>query len=352
MIRAKELVKEALLRAANMLGVPSRYRPKPERAVRILTYHRFRVGARRDSSACLDVAKFCEQLDFLRRDYDVVPLEEAVRLARTEGASSRDLARPPVAITMDDGFEDNYLIAFPELRKRGLPATAFVVARFVQAGEPPWPSELAAIVDAVETLRLNDGRTISLTCADDRDAVTRSLFQFLKCRAPKERTAFLCDLRERNDAEHVLSALRPLTRVQLREMAAGGIEIGSHSMHHSVLTNVPADIALAEIVESREAVLELTGKVCRFLAYPDGKWNPDVAAMTKAAGYEAAVSQGWGLNVGASDPFALQRIDIPYYESMAVFAARVSGLLRPLAGSDAGLPAWKAGARESETREG
>jgi hypothetical protein len=74
--------------------------------------------------------------------------------------------------------------------------------------------------------------------------------------------------------------------------------------------------------------------------------------MTQAAGYEAAVAQGWGLNVGASDPFALQRIEIPYYESMAVFAARVSGLLRPLAGSDAGLSAWKTGARESETREG
>ena len=46
-------------------------------------------------------------------------------------------------------------------------------------------------------------------------------------------------------------------------------------------------------------------------------------------GYKAGVTQDWGINQILLDPFALRRIEIPYYENLEVFSCRVSRILRP-----------------------
>ena len=62
---------------------------------------------------------FISLLQLLQRDYHVVPLEEV--LADPGGAEGR----PKVALTFDDGWEDNYRVAFPHLVRFGMPATIF-----------------------------------------------------------------------------------------------------------------------------------------------------------------------------------------------------------------------------------
>lgn len=330
MIAGRALLKEVVAHTAEGLGVPRRYCRLAKGAVRILTYHRFREGFRRDFAACLDIARFREHLDLLERDYAVVPLAAAVSLSQPGPSVGVASGKPPVAITVDDGFEDNYELAFPELRRRGLSATFFVVARFIQSGEVPWPSRLAAIIAGLGTLDLGDGQVLNVKNEAEADAARMMLFERLKAAEPEKRIGFLDALERRHGLEEARSRLRPMTRLQLREMAAAGMEIGSHTMHHSVLSAVRPDIAGSEIVEARDAIARMTGRTCRFLAYPDGKAGPEVKSMVQASGCEAAVTQEWGLNVGATDPFLLQRIEVPYYECSAVFSARVAGLLRPV----------------------
>jgi peptidoglycan/xylan/chitin deacetylase (PgdA/CDA1 family) len=61
---------------------------------------------------------FEEQVDFLVRRREIVPLEAAVGGVRCR--------RPPVAITFDDGYRNNLTVAAPILYKYGVPATVFV----------------------------------------------------------------------------------------------------------------------------------------------------------------------------------------------------------------------------------
>ena len=92
---------------------------------------------------------FEQQMEFLKvHDYRVLPLEEAVRLAKAGQTS------PPksVVITFDDGYLDNFNYAFPVLKKMGFPATIFMITNNVN--EPGFLSE--------EDLRILDEAGISI----------------------------------------------------------------------------------------------------------------------------------------------------------------------------------------------
>ena len=111
----------------------------------VLNYHRIGTA----STEPFDSGVFSvtpEQLaahaDFLKSHYNVLDLEGAIR-ATVSGQWPR---RSSVLITFDDGYRDNYDVAFPILAARGLPATFFLVSTFVGSSELPWWDSIAYIV--------------------------------------------------------------------------------------------------------------------------------------------------------------------------------------------------------------
>ena len=90
--------------------------------VAVLLYHR--VSESRQDAITVGIGQFQEQLEMLRRHFDVVSLEEFL------AARGRPRRRPAVVITFDDGYADN-LLAARLLRRVGLPAAFFVSTRII-----------------------------------------------------------------------------------------------------------------------------------------------------------------------------------------------------------------------------
>jgi len=70
--------------------------------------------------------------------FEVVSLGEVARVVRGE----RRLDRPTLAITFDDGYANNLRVAYPELTRRGWPATVFVTTSWVGRRPYMFPQEL------------------------------------------------------------------------------------------------------------------------------------------------------------------------------------------------------------------
>lgn len=77
-----------------------------------------------------------------------------------------------------------------------------------------------------------------------------------------------------------------MTAGQLREVAAAGMEIGSHGMNHLSLHEATSAEALGEEVDrSRQLLGELTGEEVAGFCYPYGHINEQAVQRVRAAGY-------------------------------------------------------------------
>jgi len=107
---------------------------------------------------------------------------------------------------------------------------------------------------------------------------------------------------------------RPLSRTRLLQMAAGGIEFGSHTVTHPNLALSADDAIERELRDSKAYLTQLLGRPIRSLAYPfgtPGTYDARVMSQARACGYELAVSYRQGVNwSGALDMLELRRIGI------------------------------------------
>jgi hypothetical protein len=76
-----------------------------------------------------------------------------------------------------------------------------------------------------------------------------------------------------------------LSPSQMRKMQAMGMEIGSHTLTHPVLTGIPASALPEEVRGSKAQLEDLLGCAVDSFCYPKGKSNHAVRAAVRAAGY-------------------------------------------------------------------
>jgi len=88
----------------------------------VLMYHR--IGNNNNTpDISVTTKNFDYQMAYLKRNFNIVSLDELVEKFKYNSCVEKDT----IAITFDDGFRDNYINAYPILRKYNIPATIFVV---------------------------------------------------------------------------------------------------------------------------------------------------------------------------------------------------------------------------------
>lgn len=265
----------------------------------VLGYHRvvpdFASEAQRSIPAMLiSTGTFERHLDWLARRYDFVSIDDLARAA----ACGSGFAHPAVAITLDDGYRDNFEYAFPILRDRKIPAAIFVASGVIE-GEMEFLHDriYALLCDAFSAWDKVQAtmRPILTSCGLPQEGLRRfasagTPFAALRILLPSlSRDALVRIAQElRRCAGSAQSASEPpgtLTWAMLDEMRRAGIVIGSHTCAHVVLTNEHPSLVREELEKSRR-ILESRLKVAvRHFSYPDGGFDRAAVRAVAAAGY-------------------------------------------------------------------
>lgn len=246
----------------------------PWEGVLILNYHRVGDGSSsihdRDLWSASSEA-FDMQLSFLKTHSDVIGLDEIESSLGKRGGRH-------VAITFDDGYLDNYELAYPLLRQHRLPAAFFIATGFIDQPRLPWWDEIAMLVRTtpVKQLDLREWlpRPLSLEWGDRRDAI-RTLLETYKSLQGNHAAMLLDRLREQAGcaATSAPVAKHWMDWTMIREMAANGMTIGGHTVHHPILSRRPLEEQRAEISGCATRLREELGQPMDYFAYPVG--SPD-----------------------------------------------------------------------------
>jgi len=95
---------------------------------------------------------------------------------------------------------------------------------------------------------------------------------------------------------------------EMRQWAAAGQEVGSHTLDHPDLTQLPAHLATQQIQQSRTVLEQHLGCAVHAFCYPYGRHNPTLCHAVEAAGYTSATTTQRGLARPSDDLFCLPRV--------------------------------------------
>ncbi|MFH1962084.1 MAG: polysaccharide deacetylase family protein [bacterium] len=206
--------------------------------VTILAYHRV-VAVKPSASShgiWVEAKNFNKQMKLLHfMGFETISLDMLLASISGQEAGGKGqgnvavpkLPKKSIILTFDDGYQDNYLYAFPILKKYGFTATVFLVKE--QIGKVnQWD-----ILPGEEPIRL-------------------------------------------------------LSIDEIKEMAGYGISFGAHTVTHPHLAQLSKEEARSEIAQSGKGLEEIIGKEVTSFCYPYGEFNNEIKQMTKDAGYKCA----------------------------------------------------------------
>jgi peptidoglycan/xylan/chitin deacetylase (PgdA/CDA1 family) len=288
-------------------------------------YHR--IGEENVDPWSLSVSprRFDEQLAWLQRHREVLPLSEFARRHRDGALPAR-----AIAITFDDGYACNASAAVPLLEAHDLPATIFVTTGPVSSGREFWWDDLQRIVaDApVDRLTVSSGgcrAEVGLDGAaefgrwhpghppsNSRQTAFLELWNALRTVDAASRDEAIEELRAQTGTpRRGRESHRPMTPEELRRLAdSGRIEIGAHTLTHPVLTEWPKDEQRAEIDGGRQACALLTGRMPTSFAYPFGDHDPVAVELVREAGFDVACTTVSAPVRTGCDVLALPRLQV------------------------------------------
>lgn len=131
-----------------------------------------------------------------------------------------------------------------------------------------------------------------------------------------------------------------MSSAQLRELAARGAEVGSHTMNHHSVTSLNAAELVVELVDSKKMIEDIIGRPVTSFAYPFGTQRDFDARSGEAlrkAGYRLAFTSQHGAVEANSDPMFVPRIKIEGGDFDWMFRAACAGALDQWRLIDAGL---------------
>src|SRR5262245_4129515 len=292
----------------------------------ILTYHRFSADGDEDDGKT-PARQFAKQLEHLIAHYDVVPLSQMVERI----TAGNPLPSRMAAVTIDDGYRDAYEIAYPLLRRYRVSASLFIVTEFADRRAWIWTDKARFLTQQAPPQRLTmkileSELSLDLNGAPSRRDASERINSIIK-RLPDE---------SKEEAIERLSLalgvaipqtppeeFGSVTWDQTREMYANGVEIGSHTLTHPILTNVGDDHLRRELRDSKSQLEEVLGHQVDLFCYPNGDYDERVQGEVARAGYRAAVTVVNGLNQRGDDPLTLRRVHTE--RDFAHFLQRTSG---------------------------
>ena len=261
---------------------------------------------------------FEEELHFLNRHYEIIPIEEYEARFRSHKFTGRE-----VVLTFDDGYKNNLTIAAPILITLNLPFTVFISTAHMDS-QHFFPTAIVRMIvldSSLTELHLDSiGLEVALRDAKQRRQICDSIIFTIKHSSVTLVNRICRELAGSVTAEEFgrLSVLhqadRPMTWDEVKQLHTDyACTVGSHCVDHFICNSWQSEQEVErQLVESKQLIEEKLHVPCDYLAYPNGVYPAgDVTGyarkMAEKAGYKLAFTTVTDRLRADTDPYLMPR---------------------------------------------
>lgn len=215
-----------------------------------------------------------------------------------------------VCFTFDDGYVDNFSVAYPIFKRYNCPFTIYITTDFPDYKAIVWWYVLDDLIMENSELRLGDGSHFICNTMEEKNETFKLIHKKISDLKPnlieeKFNEWFVDYNYSFYDTVRKLS----MSWEQILQLSDEGLcTIASHTVTHPYLTSITPEQQRMEMHSSKERLeLELAKDVAHF-AYPFGSHNKITANIVETVGYKTAVIAWGGVVRAGVNPFLLQRV--------------------------------------------
>ncbi len=300
--------------------------------LRVIYYHRVaRKGEClqvQDLNMFVDEDQFARQMTLLQKSFS--PVSEGDIMSALEGG--KKLPPNPVWVTFDDGFKDNFILAYPILKEHRIPATFFVTTGYVNRTHFPCDE---CLFNAFQRTNLAHfifqigGQTHTFDLSRNGSRMSEAL----RC---------VGLLRDKNllDGAHVTrlfdalgvdgEQVRPLFMSwdDILTLSQDGFSIGAHTVTHPSMAFLSEQDTLDEVGVSKSEIETHIGRPVYSFAYPFGKKKQYAvhrsdAVLAKLGIRLAVTTEGGANSLRLLDRFQLKRFGTSRNDPLSFFQCKV-----------------------------
>jgi peptidoglycan/xylan/chitin deacetylase (PgdA/CDA1 family) len=277
----------------------------------IYYYHRIGPYTCNFSLQPLDEKIFERQMLFLQKYYEIVSLDTFVKKKHMTGKIPKRTA----IVTFDDGYKDNYIYAYPVLKKYNIPATIFLSTECLTSKKILWTDRFGYIVQNTTKTRYSNAKygSFSLkTPGEKRFFIDRFKNTLLKKVPNNEKLEILNELEEDLGVEIPEDICDQLMMSwdQICEMHENGVFFGAHTVSHPIMSRISMEQARYELEQSKKDIENRLGIKINTFAYPNGgigDYTTETVNLIRDCGFTCAVTTIPDPVTDSTDLFTLNR---------------------------------------------
>jgi peptidoglycan/xylan/chitin deacetylase (PgdA/CDA1 family) len=290
----------------------------------ILLYHGVTkcrsIGIENASKKHISLNDYHEQMLFLKKHANILSMDDVINHYK-ENLSFPERA---VAITFDDGFENNYTNCLPIIDEMNISTTFYISSGMIDSDEMFWVDKIEDCINLTSQKEIqveSNGKSLLLDLKSNESKII-SLMKIKK----------ICKLANNESKDDLIEQVISQTKVnpsidhaenykvlnwnQLKEMHGNeAVIIGGHSLKHEILSSLSDNHMKENIKESLRLLNSNLMTITNHYSYPEGQdehYNIDVINTLIDQGIECSPSARYGSNNHDVDLFNLYRVMVGF----------------------------------------
>lgn len=288
----------------------------------VFNYHRIHDEKRPiifdDKLFGANTRRFKMEMEWIKKETNIISEKDLLDIIYNK----KSLNRICSMITFDDGYIDNYEVAFPVLKELCIPATFFIPTWSLTERKVGWWDIISYLIknSSLESFLFRDKKYH----LKNRRVVIDHMIEQLKCMEPSRVHNYILDLSvavKVNVPAIELQNNEIMTRDQIIEMSEKGMTIGTHTHDHVILSKQNIVELKSQVKKSIDILERDLNKKIESIAYPVGEYD-HFDFETKAISNDLGLRLGYSYRTGVNsmdniDPFNVKRVSTsPYWQNL------------------------------------